>query len=82
MLLQVLPFDFPTKGILQEAVKHTQYWRLRDREGRAPGLLGYWPQKASLFVDNHDSGGLATPPSASIPGWAVTSDSHSNNMIE
>ena len=23
-------FDFPTKGILQEAVKHTQYDRLKD----------------------------------------------------
>ncbi len=23
-------FDFPTKGILQEAVKKTEYWRLKD----------------------------------------------------
>ncbi|KAL3134045.1 Alpha-amylase A type-1/2 [Trebouxia sp. C0010 RCD-2024] len=49
-------FDFPTKGILQEAVKYTQYDRLRDRDGRAPGLLGWWPQKACTFIDNHDTG--------------------------
>ncbi len=23
-------FDFPLKGILQEAVKNTEYWRLKD----------------------------------------------------
>jgi alpha-amylase len=49
-------FDFPTKGILQEAVKHTQYDRLKDGQGKAPGLLGWWPEKACTFVDNHDTG--------------------------
>lgn len=52
----VAAFDFPTKGILQEAAKYTQYDRLRDRDGRAPGLLGWWPQKACTFIDNHDTG--------------------------
>ncbi|KAL4441004.1 hypothetical protein ABPG77_010435 [Micractinium sp. CCAP 211/92] len=49
-------FDFVTKGILQEAVKNCQYDRLRDHEGKAPGLLGWWPEKACTFVDNHDTG--------------------------
>ncbi len=52
----VAAFDFPTKGILQEAVRYTQYDRLRDRNGRASGLLGWWPQKACTFIDNHDTG--------------------------
>ncbi|MEW5302344.1 MAG: hypothetical protein WDW36_005141 [Sanguina aurantia] len=50
-------FDFPTKGILQEAVKRVQYHRLADGSGGAPGVLGWWPQKAVTFVDNHDTGG-------------------------
>ena len=33
-------FDFPTKGILQRAVTHTEFWRLRDKANRPPGLLG------------------------------------------
>ena len=33
-------FDFPTKGILQRAVQHTEYWRLADPANRPPGLLG------------------------------------------
>ena len=49
-------FDFPTKGILNEAAKRTQYWRLRDSSGKAPGLIGWWPSQAVTFVDNHDTG--------------------------
>lgn len=52
----VAAFDFPSKGILQEAVRYTQYDRLRDRNGKASGLLGWWPQKACTFIDNHDTG--------------------------
>ncbi|GFR45415.1 hypothetical protein Agub_g6794 [Astrephomene gubernaculifera] len=49
-------FDFPTKGLLQEAVKHTQYQRLRDGQGKAPGLLGWWPARSVSFIENHDTG--------------------------
>lgn len=49
-------FDFPTKGILQEAVRNCQYWRLVDPQGKAPGLIGWWPEKAVTFIDNHDTG--------------------------
>eukprot|EP00879_Flechtneria_rotunda_P030863 GHRR01033560.1.p4 GENE.GHRR01033560.1~~GHRR01033560.1.p4 ORF type:complete len:110 (-),score=30.70 GHRR01033560.1:1376-1705(-) len=49
-------FDFVTKGILQEAVRHCQYWRLADGKKKAPGLIGWWPSKAVTFVDNHDTG--------------------------
>jgi alpha-amylase len=49
-------FDFTTKGLLQEAVGRSQYWRLRDRQGKAAGLIGWWPDHAVTFVDNHDTG--------------------------
>ena len=49
-------FDFPTKGILQEAVKNCEYWRLRDQNGKPPGVIGYYPKRAVTFIDNHDTG--------------------------
>lgn len=49
-------FDFPTKAILQEAVRNNQYWRLRDGAGKAPGIIGLWPAKAVTFIENHDTG--------------------------
>jgi len=49
-------FDFTTKGILQEAVRNCQYWRLRDQNGKPPGLLGWMPTHAVTFLDNHDTG--------------------------
>ncbi len=48
-------FDFTTKGILQVAV-NGEYWRLRDKDGKASGLIGWWPQRAVTFLDNHDTG--------------------------
>ncbi|GAB4820889.1 hypothetical protein N2152v2_007935 [Parachlorella kessleri] len=51
-----MAFDFPTKGIVQEAVKHTEYDRLRGSQGKGPGLMGSWPAMAMTFVDNHDTG--------------------------
>lgn len=49
-------FDFPTKGILQRAVTHAEFWRLRDNAGRPPGLLGWVPARAVTFLENHDTG--------------------------
>lgn len=49
-------FDFTTKGILQEAAKHGQFWRLIDRKGKPPGLIGWWSSRAVTFIDNHDTG--------------------------
>ncbi|MEE2925158.1 MAG: alpha-amylase family glycosyl hydrolase [bacterium] len=49
-------FDFTTKGILQEAVKEKEYWRLRSRDGKAAGVLGWWPERSVTFLDNHDTG--------------------------
>eukprot|EP00913_Durusdinium_trenchii_P006734 g6330.t1 len=49
-------FDFTTKGILQEAVRNCQYWRLKDARGKPPGLLGWMPSHAVTFLDNHDTG--------------------------
>ncbi len=48
-------FDFTTKGILQHAV-YGEYWRLRDKDGKAAGLIGWWPERAVTFIDNHDTG--------------------------
>ncbi len=67
-------FDFPTKGILQEAVKNCQYWRLRDENNKPPGVIGYWPEQSVTFIDNHDTGAPANPALAHIPpleleGW-------------
>lgn len=50
-------FDFPTKGILQEAVNE-ELWRLADENRKPPGLLGWWPKRAVTFIDNHDTGML------------------------
>jgi alpha-amylase len=49
-------FDFTTKAVLQDAVAKGEYWRLRDANGRAAGLLGIAPEYAVTFVDNHDTG--------------------------
>jgi alpha-amylase len=51
-----MAFDFTTKGLLQEALKRGQFWRLRDRSGKAAGLIGWWADHSVTFVDNHDTG--------------------------
>ena len=40
---------------IQEAVKG-QFWRLRDSQGKPPGLMGWWPSRAVTFMDSHDTG--------------------------
>lgn len=49
-------FDFTTKAILQEALKKQELWRLRDVQGKPPGVVGMWPSRAVTFIDNHDTG--------------------------
>ncbi|MCX5797515.1 MAG: alpha-amylase family glycosyl hydrolase [Elusimicrobia bacterium] len=53
---RVSAFDFTTKAVLQQAVAAGEYWRLRDGQGKPPGLIGWWPAKAVTFLDNHDTG--------------------------
>ncbi|KAJ1289955.1 hypothetical protein BS78_02G204300 [Paspalum vaginatum] len=48
-------FDFTTKGVLQAAVQG-ELWRMKDGNGKAPGMIGWLPEKAVTFVDNHDTG--------------------------
>jgi alpha-amylase len=48
-------FDFTTKGVLQAAVQG-ELWRMRDGNGKAPGMLGWWPERSITFIDNHDTG--------------------------
>ncbi|KAL3340465.1 hypothetical protein AABB24_028881 [Solanum stoloniferum] len=47
-------FDFPTKGILQDAVQGN-LGKL-NLDGKPPGLIGIIPQNAVTFIDNHDTG--------------------------
>lgn len=47
---------WPLSAHLQEAVKKQQLWRLKDGAGKPPGLLGWWPNRAVSFIDNHDTG--------------------------
>jgi alpha-amylase len=61
-------FDFPMKGILQEAVKNCQYYRLADHSGKPSGLLGWWKERAVTFIDNHDTG---STPREVIPSWTL-----------
>jgi len=50
-----MAFDFTTKGLLQAGVQG-ELWRLRDSSGKAAGMIGWMPEKAVTFVDNHDTG--------------------------
>ncbi|XP_028806782.1 alpha-amylase [Neltuma alba] len=47
--------DFTTKGILQAAVQG-ELWRLKDSNGKPPGMIGTKPENAVTFIDNHDTG--------------------------
>jgi alpha-amylase len=49
-------FDFTTKAILQEAIRKVEYDRLRDKNNKPSGLIGWWPTRAVTFIDNHDTG--------------------------
>ncbi|KAK6245244.1 hypothetical protein SCA6_008334 [Theobroma cacao] len=51
----VTAFDFTTKGVLNAAVQG-ELWRLKDSNGKPPGMIGLLPQNAATFVDNHDTG--------------------------
>lgn len=53
---EIKVFDFTTKGVLQQAMLSGEFWRLADKDGRPSGLLGWWPQNAVTFIDNHDTG--------------------------
>ncbi|GAB4852146.1 hypothetical protein Ancab_016336 [Ancistrocladus abbreviatus] len=51
----ITAFDFTTKGILQTAVQG-ELWRMKDSNGKPPGLIGIAPKNSVTFVDNHDTG--------------------------
>ncbi|CAA6666741.1 unnamed protein product [Spirodela intermedia] len=66
-------FDFTTKGVLQEAVRG-ELWRLRDSQGKPPGVMGWWPSRAVTFIENHDTGSTQShwpfPSSHVMEGYA------------
>jgi alpha-amylase len=41
---------------MQAAVRDVEYSRLSDKDGKPPGLMGWWPARAVTFLDNHDTG--------------------------
>lgn len=47
--------------ILVFGAQRCEYWRLRDSSGKPPGVLGWWPSRATTFLENHDTVG---PPSS------------------
>lgn len=47
------------QGVLQAALERNEYYRLADTSYRPPGLLGVWPSRACLFLENHDTVGNA-----------------------
>jgi alpha-amylase len=49
-------FDFTTKGLLQCAFSTGEFYRLKDKDEKAAGLIGWWADKAVTFIDNHDTG--------------------------
>ncbi|GAB2225125.1 hypothetical protein Droror1_Dr00005913 [Drosera rotundifolia] len=51
----ITAFDFTTKGVLQAAVEG-EWWRMKDCNGKPPGLIGIAPRNAVTFIDNHDTG--------------------------
>ncbi|KAF9604788.1 hypothetical protein IFM89_010329, partial [Coptis chinensis] len=51
---KVTAFDFTTKGILQAAVIG-ELSRLKDSNGKAPGMIGLSPENSVTFIDNHDT---------------------------
>jgi alpha-amylase len=67
-------FDFTTKGILQSAIELCQYDRLIDGDGRAPGAMGWWPERSVTFIANHDTdstqGHWPFPRHAVLQGYA------------
>ncbi|WP_372371468.1 alpha-amylase C-terminal beta-sheet domain-containing protein [Candidatus Uabimicrobium sp. HlEnr_7] len=64
-------FDFTTKGILQLAVRNGEYWRLKDKNAKPVGLIGWWPERAVTFIDNHDTG---PSPSGGQNHWPFPSE--------
>ena len=50
-------------SVLQAAVQG-ELWRMKDGSGKAPGMIGWMPEKAVTFVDNHD-----TQPCQSLESW-------------
>ncbi len=64
-------FDFTTKWQLMLAVDRTEYWRLRDPDGKPIGAIGWWAAMSVTFVDNHDTG---YSPGGGQGHWAFPQD--------
>ncbi|OEL14485.1 Alpha-amylase isozyme 3A, partial [Dichanthelium oligosanthes] len=68
-------FDFPTKGVLQVPLQG-ELWRMRDKDGKALGMIGWLPEKAVTFVDNHDT--RSTQKMWPFPGDKVMQHGYAN----
>ncbi|KAL3157728.1 alpha-amylase [Trebouxia sp. C0010 RCD-2024] len=67
-------FDVTTKGILHAVFEKDELNRLRDEEGRPPGVMGWWPSRATTFLENHDTG--------STQGhWRFPKEGHEQGLV-
>jgi alpha-amylase len=48
-------FDFPTRHELKQAIQRREFWRLKTVDGKATGVIGWWPVMSVTFLDNHDT---------------------------
>ena len=64
-------FDFTTKWQLMLATSRSEYWRLKDPNGKAIGAIGWWPQMSVTFIDNHDTG---PSPDGGQDHWSFPTD--------
>ncbi|XP_054798989.1 alpha-amylase-like [Prosopis cineraria] len=57
----VTTFDFTTKMVLGAAVQG-ELWRMKDANGKPPGIIGTDPSSAVTLIDNHDTWSQQTWP--------------------
>ena len=50
----VMESDFTTKRVFQVAMKG-ELWRLKDSNGKPPGLIRIKPENVVTFIDNHNT---------------------------
>ena len=79
-------FDFTTKGILQEAVRNREYWRLQGSDGHPSGFCGWRPTHAVTFSENHDTGSTLQhwpfPTERPAEGYAyILTHQHANRVL-
>lgn len=42
-------------------MQRNEFWRLKDHDGKPPGVMGWWPSRTTTFIENHDTGSTQVP---------------------